>query len=131
MLHNDAWMTYLTFYYVTYLGLCTALVFWVARTLHRSGSIFLHDAFRGDEGLIRAVTQLLDIGFYLVCAGYVLITFRNYGWLQSLDQVFQSEVYKIGFFLLLLGAMHLFNLLLLGLFRRKPANPPAVAPTLP
>lgn len=127
MIHNNSWMTYLTFYYVTYLGLCAALVFWVARTLHGSGSVFLHDAFRGDEGLIHAVIHLLDIGFYLVCAGYVLITFRNYGWLQSLDQVFQSEVYKIGFFLLLLGTMHLFNLLLLGLFRRRNGNQPASA----
>lgn len=112
-------ITYLTAYYVTYLGLCAALVFWVAQTLHRSGAVFLNDAFRGDTTLIRSVTSLLDIGFYLICAGYVLITVRNYTWLQNLDQVFQSEIYKLGFFLLLLGAIHLFNLLLLAIFRRR------------
>lgn len=127
MLKPDILMTYLTFYYVSYLALCAVLIFWVSKTLHNSGAVFLHDAFRGDEALIRSVTHLLDIGFYLVCIGYVLITARNYSWLQNLDQVFQSEVYKIGFFLLLLGAMHLFNLLLLALFRRRAAAHPTPA----
>ena len=127
MLKPDALLTYLTFYYVSYLGLCAVLVFWVAKTLHSSGAVFLHDAFRGDAALIRSVTHLLDIGFYFVCVGYVLITARNYSWLQNLDQVLQSEVYKIGFFLLLLGAMHLFNLLMLALFRRRAAANPTTA----
>jgi hypothetical protein len=118
----DNWMTYLAFYYVTYLGLCAALVLWVAHTLRRSGAVFLHDAFRGDTALVRSVTHLLDIGFYLLCIGYVLITVRHYAGLQNPDQVFQSEVYKIGFFLVLLGAIHLFNLLLLALFRRRPSS---------
>jgi len=132
MLKLDNWTTDLALYYVSYLTLCAALVFWVAKTLHRSGSVFLHDAFRGDEGLIRAVSHLLDIGFYLVCIGYVLITARTYVSIQTADMVFQTEIYKIGFFLLLLGAMHLFNLLLLALFRRKPAaNQAAAIASLP
>ncbi|HEY6491600.1 MAG: hypothetical protein WCC26_07870 [Terracidiphilus sp.] len=118
---------YLAVYYLSYLGLCALLVLWVARTLRSSGAVFLHDAFHGDTALIGSVTRLLDIGFYLVCAGYVLITVRNYAWLQNLDQVFQSEVYKIGFFLLLLGAIHLFNLLLLALFRRRTVAKPQTA----
>lgn len=127
MLKPDNWTTYLTFYYVSYLSLCAVLVFWVARTLRRSGAVFLDDAFRGNEALIRAITHLLDIGFYLVCVGYVLITVRTYVWLQTIDEVFQTEVYKIGFLLLLLGAMHLFNLLLLGLFRRRTSTNPSTA----
>jgi hypothetical protein len=119
MSQTNSFLTYVTAYYFTYLALCAALIFWVARTLHRSGDVFLNDAFRGDVGLIRSVTHLLDIGFYLICIGYVMLTVRNYAWLQNLDQVFQSEIYKLGFFLLLLGAIHLFNLLLLAIFRRR------------
>jgi hypothetical protein len=112
-------LTYATAYYVTYLALCAALILWVAQTLHRSGAVFLNDAFRGDASLIRSVSHLLDVGFYLICIGYVLITVRTFTWLENLDQVFQTEIYKLGFFLLLLGAIHLFNLLLLAIFRRR------------
>lgn len=116
---TNNFLTYTTAYYVTYVALCAALILWVAHTLHRSGAVFLNDAFRGDASLIRSVTHLLDVGFYLIRIGYVLLTVRNYAWLQNLDQVFQSEIYKLGFFLLLLGAIHLFNLLLLAIFRRR------------
>lgn len=119
MAQTNDFLTYVTAYYVTYLALCAVLIFWVAQTLHRSGSVFLNDAFHGDASLIRSVTHLLNVGFYLICVGYVLLTVRNYTWLQNLDQVFQSEIYKLGFFLLLLGAIHLFNLLLLAIFRRR------------
>jgi len=31
-------------YYISYLGICAALIFWLARILNRSGAIFLHDS---------------------------------------------------------------------------------------
>jgi len=37
--------------YVTYLVISIAVTIWVARTLHRSGRIFLVDAFHGQEAL--------------------------------------------------------------------------------
>ena len=74
MAQTNDFLTYVTAYYVTYLALCTILIFWVAQTLHRSGSVFLNDAFHGDASLIRSVTHLLDVGFYLICVGYVLLT---------------------------------------------------------
>ena len=37
--------------YSSYLAISIALTVWVARTLFRSGRIFLLDAFHGNEGL--------------------------------------------------------------------------------
>jgi hypothetical protein len=46
-------------------------------------------------------------------------------------QVAEMETAKIGGFLLMLGCVHLFNLLLLAIFRRRtPVSPSLAAPSL-
>jgi hypothetical protein len=48
--------------------------------------------------------------------------------LETITQVTQAISIKVGCFLLLLGAMHFFNLLLLAIFRRRgPATAATVA----
>jgi hypothetical protein len=111
---------YLEAYYASYLGLCAALIFWLGRTLHRAGSVFLGDSFGGNSTLVRAVAHLLDVGFYLVSIGYVGVSYQTF-WQQinSYELVAQAVSTKLGGFLLLLGFAHLFNLLLLAIFRRR------------
>jgi hypothetical protein len=118
-------------YYVSYLGICAALIFWLARILNRSGAIFLHDSFGDKEVLIRSIAHLLDIGFYLLSFGYVALTTRV-NWEvwpnETLTQTLGFELSEIGGFLLLLGSVHLFNLLLLAIFRRRTVvSPTSVA----
>ena len=119
---------YLEVFYTTYLGLCAALIFWLGRTLHRAGSVFLGDSFGGNTTLVRAVAHLLDIGFYLVSIGYVGVSYQTI-WQQinSYKMVAQAVSAKVGAFLLLLGFAHLFNLLLLALFRRRASSVNGVA----
>jgi hypothetical protein len=120
-LSNQSW-AYLEAYYVLYLGLSAVLIFWLGRTLHRTGSTFLNEAFSGNASLVRAVTQLLDVGFYLVSLGYVAITYRTF-WqiVNSYQAAIESSVAKLGGFMLILGIAHMFNLLLLAIFRRRGA----------
>jgi hypothetical protein len=113
---------YQTTYCLSYLGICAALIFWLARMLNRSGAIFLNEAFGDKTLLVRSVGQLLRIGFYLMSFGYVAVSVRIYwqAWqMQSFTQVVNFELGEIGGFLLLLGFVHLFNLLLLAIFRRR------------
>jgi hypothetical protein len=120
---------YETTYYVSYLGICAALIFWLARILNRSGAIFLHDSFGDKEVLIRSIAHLLDIGFYLLSFGYVALSIRV-NWQiwpnETLTQVLGFELGEIGGFLLLLGFVHLFNLLL-AIFRRRTVVSPTPA----
>ena len=111
---------YLEAYYASYFGLCAALIFWLGWTLHRAGSVFLSDAFGGNATLVRAVAHLLDVGFYLVSIGFVGVSYQTF-WQQinSYEMVAQAVSAKVGGFLLLLGFAHLFNLLLLAIFRRR------------
>ena len=117
-------------YYVSYLAICAALIFWLARTLNRSGAIFLNEAFGNNTLLVRSVTHLLNIGFYLLSFGYVALSIRV-NWQiwpsNTFPLVLGFELGEIGGFLLLLGFVHLFNLLLLAIFRRRTVVAPASA----
>jgi len=111
--------TYEVTYYLSYLGICAALILWLGRVLRRAGRVLFDEAFPGAVTLIRALTQLLDIGFYLMSFGYVTAWVANYEALHDLGEVVKMESGKVGGLLLLLGCVHLFNMLLLALFRRR------------
>jgi hypothetical protein len=113
-------------YYIVYGVLCAALIVWLIKTLHRAGNIFLQDSFPGRPELAMAVRRLLDIGFYLVCFGYVALTFKTFWPMTDLSEATEVLSVKLGCFLLLLGGMHFFNLLLLAIFRRR--GPAATLP---
>ena len=113
-------------YYFLYLGLCTPLIVLLAVALHRAGNVFLQDSFPGRPELVRSVRGLLDIGFYLVCFGYVALTFQTRMQFSAAGDLIEILSWKVGSFLLLLGFMHFFNLLLLSIFRRR--GPVVAAP---
>lgn len=123
--------TFIVASYVVYLITSVALTVWVARTLHRNGRVFLVDAFAGHETLADSVNHLLVVGFYLVNIGYVALALR-YGLkphdLQSSIEFFST---KVGWVLLVLGAMHFFNLGVFSRMRNKGLLmhlPPPIAP---
>ena len=105
--------------YFSYLAISIALTIWVARTLHRNGRIFLIDAFRGNEPLADAVNHLLVVGFYLINAGYITLALQATGDLTTLRQVIEMESSKIGHVLLILGGMHIFNILVFAKMRKR------------
>ena len=118
--------------YLVYLGVSIGLTIWVARMLQRNGRVFLVDAFEGNDRLADSVNSLLVVGFYLINVGYVALALR-YG-SKPTDASSAIEVFstKIGWVLLVLGAMHFFNLYLFSRIRRRGMlrhEPPPVKPT--
>ena len=105
--------------YFGYLAISIALTVWVARTLHKSGRIFLVDAFRGNEELADSVNHLLVVGFYLINVGYIALALRTTSPMSTLRQVIELESVKIGVVLLILGAMHFFNILVFAKMRHR------------
>jgi hypothetical protein len=105
--------------YSSYLAISIALTIWVARTLHRSGRIFLLDALHGNAPLADSVNQLLVVGFYLINIGYIALALKTAVPLDNLHQVIELESGKIGVVLLILGAMHFFNMYILTRMRHR------------
>ena len=119
--------------YVTYLILSLAVTIWVAHTLHKNGRIFLVDTFKGNAELAGSVNHLLVVGFYLINVGYVALALRATEAVTELRQAFEMVRDKIGVVLLVLGAMHFFNLFVFSRIRKRartaapPPFPPAVS----
>ncbi|MFI4859274.1 MAG: hypothetical protein ACIAXF_01195 [Phycisphaerales bacterium JB063] len=96
--------------YAIYLVLSITATFWVARTLHRNGRVFLVTAFHGDEKLADSVNHLLVVGFYLINIGWVTLALRTSETPESIAGVFELLSYKLGIVLMVLGVMHFLNL---------------------
>ena len=105
--------------YLVYLLASVALTVWVARTLHRNGRIFLVQAFRGNEPMADAVNHLLVVGFYLINIGFIAFALRYGTKPTDAQEAFEFVSTKLGVVLLVLGAMHFFNMFNFDKMRRK------------
>ncbi|MEO7652539.1 MAG: hypothetical protein ABIZ80_18915 [Bryobacteraceae bacterium] len=105
--------------YIAYLIVSLTATVWVASTLHKRGRIFLVDSYRGNEAMADSVNHLLVVGFYLINIGYVTLALRTAGSLYSLRESIEMLSDKVGIVLVVLGAMHFFNLYIFSRLRRK------------
>lgn len=117
--------------YAVYLLVSIAMTIWVAHTLHRNGRVFLVDAFRGDERLADSVNHLLVVGFYLINVGYITLALK-YGVKPAVTtEAIEFVSTKVGWVLLVLGAMHFGNIFVFHRMRAgrllESAEPPVAA----
>ncbi|MEU5720671.1 hypothetical protein [Micromonospora sp. NPDC047738] len=103
--------------YLAYLAVSIGLTVWVARALSRNGLVFLEDVF-ADKRLADAVNSLLVVGFYLLNLGYVTVAMKEADAVGTTSQALEELSMKVGWVLLVLGALHFFNVFALGRYRR-------------
>ena len=118
--------------YSIYLVIAVSVTVWVARTLHKNGRIFLVDCFRGNQELADSVNHLLVVGFYLVNIGFVTLYLKLAFPVTDAKGVFEALSGKIGTVLIVLGAMHFWNIWLFNKLRKRVViedAPPPVEPT--
>lgn len=112
-------MNYFILTYVFYLGISIALTVWVARVLFNNGRIFLVDIFHGNTPLADSVNKLLVVGFYLVNIGYMSLALKEVDTIASLQTVIEVLSRKLGYIILILGAMHFLNLTIFFKLRNR------------
>ena len=112
-------MNYIIITYSFYLTITIALTIWVAKTLFKNGKVFLIDIFHGNKELADSVNNLLLVGFYLVNIGYAVYTLQVTSSVTSFQQVIEKLSLKVGLIILILGAMHFFNLYIFFTLRKK------------
>ncbi len=109
--------------YLIYLPVALAMTAWVARTLHKNGRVFLVQAFRGKEDMADSVNHLLVVGFYLINIGFIATALRYGEKPRDYQEMIEFLSTKLGVVLLVLGAMHFFNMFNFDKMRRKGLRP--------
>lgn len=104
--------------YTLYAVISIGITIWVAETLRRNGRIFLVEAFVKEE-VADSVNHLLVVGFYLINIGFVSLFLRMAEKPQNAVEAVEFISFKIGVVLVVLGAMHFFNVFNFAKIRRK------------
>ena len=113
--------------YFTYIAISIATTIWVGRTLHKNGRIFLVESFKNEE-MADSVNHLLVVGFYLLNFGFVSL-FLKFG--EKPNDLIEAIEYistKEGVVLLVLGALHFFNMFNISKMRKKAQAKATAAP---
>lgn len=110
-------MNYNIFSYTVYLVITLFVIFWVGSTLYRNGRPFVIMCLGGSVTVADAVNKMLLAGYYLVNAGYAVLTLKIWENVTSFIGVLQVLSFKLGLLVLLLGTMHFINVSVL-LWRR-------------
>ena len=124
-------MNWIVWTYLAYLTISVGLTIWVARTLHKNGRVFLVESFLGNETLADSVNHLLVVGFYLINIGYVTLALKYSAAAATAQEALETLSTKVGLVLLVLGAMHFFNLLVFSKMRKRGLLHRQAPPVLP
>ncbi len=108
--------------YALYLAITVPLAVLVARTLSRHGRTFLEDVFHDRQALAQAVNQLLVVGFYLISLGFVTLFLTSSATVLDARDIFEMLSVKVGTVALVLGVMHVGNVLVFNGIRRRHLN---------
>ena len=108
--------------YLCYLVISVALTVWVARTLSTNGRVFLVNSFASDERLADSINHLLVVGFYLINLGYVTLALKLGDKPDSTQGAIEFLSTKVGLVLLVLGAMHFFNVFVIAKWGKRAAD---------
>lgn len=105
--------------YFCYLLISIAMTVWVARTLSSNGLVFLVDSFNSNEALAKSVNHMLVVGFYLINLGYILLALKSSKNIETMRQAIEILSWKIGVVLVVLGALHFMNMLVIAKWRNR------------
>ncbi len=105
--------------YVLYLTITIAITIWVARTLSKNGEVFLVQCFGHNGEVAKSTNHLLVVGFYLVNIGFITLTLAIGAEPTTLPDAIRFLSGKVGLAVIVLGAMHFFNMGAIAHFGRK------------
>ena len=108
--------------YGLYLAIAIAFTVWVARTLSGNGEVFLVECFGHDEVLAKSTNHLLVVGFYLMNLGFIFLALQFGEPPATVPDMIVFLSSKVGLAVVVLGAMHFFNMHAIATFGRKVAG---------
>lgn len=105
--------------YGLYLMFTVAVIFRLGHILHGVGETYIRFFFPQEGEQSQQINDLLLLGYYLFNIGYVvLVLVRGSEGIVDVTSCIEWVLTKIGSILLILGAMHANNMVLIGIAHR-------------
>jgi hypothetical protein len=104
--------------YLVFLSTTGSVTLGVGWLCYRHGIHYLRQELQ-DETLAGSVNRLLLLGYYLVNIGYCFLQLHQWRPIQSWLQWIESLSKHIGMILFLLGFLHVINLIVIYLLRKR------------
>ena len=106
--------------YIVYALLAIATIHVMGQILYRTGKIFLAEVFIGDTNLyLDPINKLLLVGFHLVNSGMILLSITTSDTIETLGESIGFITTKLGAVYLILGGMHVFNLITFRIIKQR------------
>jgi len=105
--------------YGLYLIISLGMTIWVAHTLSTNGEVFLVQCFGHNEQLAKSTNHLVVVGFYLINIGFITLTLSAGSEPLTWPDMVRFLSGKVGLAVIVLGAMHFFNMHAIARFGRK------------
>jgi hypothetical protein len=112
-------MNYNILTYIFYLLITLFVVLYVGSVLYRNGRPFLINTFKGDSSIADALNKVLLAGYYLINTGYTIMVLKIWDKVANLEQMMNVLSVKAGWIILILGIMHIINVILLLIVGRN------------
>lgn len=107
--------------HLIYLLMSMLFTVYVGCSLYTHGRVFLLECW-GEARLADAVNKFLLIGFYLLNAAFVLLLLRYGATGTTIESTIEILAGRVGFVVLVMGAMHINNILICETIRRRRAK---------
>ena len=102
-----------------YLLIAGNTTYFVGRSLYTHGEPFLTSILNNRLEIVQPLNKVLLAGFYLMNLGFVLLFFSQQNNLPDMKTCIEFLSEKLGVVYLVLGSMHLFNILVFITIEKK------------
>ncbi|SDD10472.1 hypothetical protein [Niabella drilacis] len=112
-------MAYNILAYTIYAVITIYIIYWVGRSFHKNGRIFILRLFRYQAGQADATNNIILIAYYLFNTGYAIIQFSNWQAVTSAQALIASIAGKTGMLVGILAVTHYFNMALIYFLSKR------------
>ena len=117
-----------TYALIAYIALFVAFTLVVGYLLRTRGRVFLEHVVANDSRTTDATNFLLNIGFYLLCLGILLLNIAAEPHIATIAEAIRSVALRLGLGVVAVAVLHSLNVVVLALLiRRTSRNPPSAA----
>ena len=116
-------MTVMFWTYIAYAVLCSGVTIWVGLTLKKNGPTFIGERPDMPAELVKSVTHLLIVGFYLMNFGAICFALRMGTRATDGETAVELLSTKVGGILVVIACMHFFMLALFTRLRKGDDRP--------